>query len=215
MPVRVLNSDGRGDIFRVAEGILFAVDAGAQVINLSLGAPSESDLLEDIIEEMIEERGVVFVAAAGNNNSATPYFPAEDDDVIGVSAVNEFRIKADFAAFGQWIDVVAPGVSIYSTFPTDVYAYWSGTSMATPFVTGQVALMRSLSPRLAPERIQSLIRATAQSVDAENPNHAGQLGSGLIQISAALTTQCARYTCISPTPDDDTITRIFLPSLLR
>jgi thermitase len=224
MPIRVLNSDGRGDIFRVAEGILFAVESGADVINLSLGSPRESDLLEDIIEEMIEDYGVVFVAAAGNENSSRPYFPAEEDDVIGVSAVNEFRRKAEFAAYGDWIDVVAPGENIYSAFPVDGYAYWSGTSMATPFVTGQVALMRSLSPRLSPERILLIIRATGQSVDAENPAYANQLGRGLIDISAALMAQCEQYFCSNttpenpgdePLPDGEMPIRIFVPSLLR
>lgn len=202
MPVRVLDSDGRGAIFRVAEGILFAAENGAHVINLSLGASEESDLLEDIIGDVSAQSDVVFVAAAGNLGSSSPQYPADDEDVLAVSAVDETNLKPDFANFGKWIDVVAPGVGIYSTFPVDGYAYWTGTSMSTPMVAAQAALLRSLGSTASAGDVRALIRQTAQSVDAANPDYAGELGAGRVDIAGALQMLCGEFDCPASTPDE-------------
>ncbi|MBK8985144.1 MAG: S8 family serine peptidase [Chloroflexi bacterium] len=185
MPIRVLDTDGRGYSATVAEAILFALENGANVINLSLGMPYESPLLQDIIEDATEE-GVVVVAAAGNLNSTQKQYPAATECVLSVTAVNPNRIKADFASYGDWLLLSAPGVGIYSTLPVDGYGSWSGTSMAAPFVAGQAALLLGLNAGLNVAQIADLMGGTAVDLNPFNPSYTNQLGVGLINVIASL-----------------------------
>lgn len=181
MPLRVLDSDGRGNDFLLAEAIQFAALNGADVINLSLGMPSDSEMLEDVIQG-VTATGVVLVAAAGNLNSNIAQYPAAFAGVLGVTAVGPTAVKSPFANYGDWVDIAAPGQGITSTFPANGYAQWSGTSMATAFVSGQAALLRSAQPGLASSAVALVIRGTAQPVDALNPGYQGWLGAGLINV---------------------------------
>lgn len=185
MPLRVLDSNGNGDVFMLAEAMVFAIKNGANVINLSLGTPDKSDLLKDVIREATHNN-VVVIAAAGNLNSKEPQYPAADNCALSVTSVGPLGIKSDFANFDAKVDFAAPGESIYSAFPKDGYAYWSGTSMSTPFVTGQAALIHSLSPALNPQDIANIIGETSHSLDLPNPRYAGKLGMGLIDIDGSL-----------------------------
>lgn len=185
MPLRVLDNQARGDIFRLAEAIVYATDHGAKVINMSLGTADESALLDDITHRATA-LGVTVVAAAGNLNEKDRQYPAASQCVLAVTALDEKQQKADFANYGSWIDLAAPGVSIYSTLPQDGYGWWSGTSMATPWVAGQAALIYSLNARLTVRQIAELIVGTAQSVDDVNPNVRGKLGAGLPAIAVSL-----------------------------
>ncbi len=185
MPIRVLDTDGRGYSAAVAEAILFAQENGARVINLSLGMPEQSDLLEDVIEDAAEA-GVVIVAAAGNLNSNQLQFPAASECALGVTAVDANRVKPPFASYGQWVLLSAPGVGIQSSVPVSGYGVWSGTSMAAPFVAGQAALLLSRDPSLNVVQVADLIGGTATSVNPTNPGYPGQLGVGLIHAAASL-----------------------------
>lgn len=185
MPLRVLDSDGRGNIFLVAEALLFAAEHGADVINLSLGTTRQSDLLLDVLDDL-QDQEIVIVAAAGNLNSDIAQYPAAAQDVLAVTAVDSAGLKSSFANYGNWVSVAAPGEAIFSTFPISGYAYWSGTSMAAPFVAGQAALIRGVAPDLKGQDVETLIRSTAQSLDASNPGHAGQLGAGLPDVGASM-----------------------------
>lgn len=187
MPLRVLNSDGRGDIFSVAEAIGYAVEHGATVINLSLGTTDRTDVLEEALERATK-RGAVIIAAAGNQNTEIEQFPASDNCALSVTAIGANNIKSSFANFGGRIDLVAPGDSIFSTFPPGGYAWWSGTSMTAPFVAGQVALIHSLQPSLNAAEIAALIGGTSHSIDRDNPAYAGRLGQGRIDIGDSLRT---------------------------
>lgn len=185
MPLRVLDNQARGDIFRLAEAIIYATDHGANVINMSLGTAEESALLDDITRRATA-RGVTVVAAAGNLNEKDRQYPAASQCVLAVTALDEKQQKADFANYGSWIDLAAPGVSIYSTLPPDGYGWWSGASMATPWVAGQAALIYSLNARLTVRQIAELMVGTAQSVDGANPQVRGKLGAGLPAIDISL-----------------------------
>lgn len=149
MPIRILDSQGRGNTFVLAYAIEYAVSQGANVINLSLGADCRSQILHEVITDAVAQ-GVVIVAAAGNDASDVPQCPASLSGVISVAAVEETRARAEWSNYGDWVSVAAPGVGITSTFPlgynieitaTPGYASWSGTSMATPFVSGAAALI--------------------------------------------------------------------------
>ncbi len=179
LPVRALDSEGRGTTFGIAKAIRFSVNNGADVVNLSLGSSRESDLLEDLIEgddDDDREGKTVFVAAAGNDFNTASQYPAAEDDAIAVSSVDELKKKSDFANFGDWITVAAPGSDIHAPFPTSRYAMWSGTSMATPFVAAQAALVRSARPTSSAECVVGIIETTAQPLNISDPTYGSRIG---------------------------------------
>jgi thermitase len=165
MPLRVLDSTGRGNIYTIAKAVSYAERYETEVINLSLGSSQRSELLQETIGHAID-RGAVVAAAAGNSDDDTPHYPAAGNysdgvtvplfepstaGLLAVSSVVPVVVNGDyyerkswFANYGEWVDIATPGENIVSTFPVDKYAYWSGTSMATPFISGQAALIRSV-----------------------------------------------------------------------
>ncbi|PKO04833.1 MAG: hypothetical protein CVU41_15210 [Chloroflexi bacterium HGW-Chloroflexi-3] len=185
MPLRVLNSDGHGNVFKTANAILFAAYNGADVINLSLGTPHPSALLGEVVREAAG-MGVMVVAAAGNLNIDIKQYPAGEVCAIAVTSVDFRGKKSSFANYGDWIGLAAPGENIYSTFPISGYAWWSGTSMSTPFVSGQAALLRSVDPQLTLDELGLFIGATAKPLNRINPAYRGLLGQGEIDILASL-----------------------------
>lgn len=185
MPLRALDTEARGDIFRLAEAIVFATDQGADVINLSLGTARKSALLADVTRRATLQ-GVVVVAAAGNLGTTAPQYPAGSQCVLAVSALTSDRTKANFANYGSWVHLAAPGVSIYSAMPSNGYAWWSGTSMAAPLVAGQAALLHSFRPTLNPREIAEQIAATALSLKSIDRRFGNKLGFGLPAIAVSL-----------------------------
>ena len=197
LPLRVLNSDGRGNNFRTASAIVYAAQRGADAINLSLGTPHQSALLREVVGEAAQ-LGVVVVGAAGNLNTDAEQYPAAEACAIAVTSVNARDKKSSFANYGDWIGVAAPGENIYSAFPVNGYAWWSGTSMATPFVAGQAALLRGANPQLTLDEVGLLIGGTADSLDRMNPFYRGRLGEGRIDLLASLE---SLVTSAWPTPE--------------
>jgi len=143
LPVKVLNDQGSGAFSDVAEGIDWAVAQGADVINLSLGAPYPS--CSAAIQQEIDEanaKGVVVVAAAGNDGSDRIGAPGGSTGVITVGATTSTGDKAPYSNHGPFVDIGAPGSGVLSTLPANGFGSKSGTSMATPFIAGTVALLR-------------------------------------------------------------------------
>jgi subtilisin family serine protease len=188
MPVRVLNPNGRGNSLMLALGIEWAVRNGADVVNLSLGMPYRSILVSEAIERA-QAAGVTVVAAAGNQGVARMQFPAGYPAVLAVTAVDSANRKAPFANYGaEWVDLAAPGVGITSTVigpQGSGYASWSGTSMATPFVSGAAALVYARFPGATAGEVASLLTATRVDLNRANPTLTGQVG-GLLDIGGAL-----------------------------
>jgi thermitase len=140
MPVRVLNSEGIGSYFDIVDGIVYAVDHGAHVVNLSLSGPEDASFLQAAVD-YAWTKGVLVVAAAGAYDVT---YPARYEHVVSVGATDAQDQVAEFSDFraGQ-VTVFAPGVSIYSTYYDGGYVSWTGTSMAAPFVSGEAALLLS------------------------------------------------------------------------
>ncbi len=162
MPVRVLRSDGGGPSSNVAKGIIFAADNGAQIISLSLGTYSLSSTVRDAVEYATKKNALV-IAAAGNNNTNAPHYPAFLPQSISVGATDENDVRSEYSNYGAWVDVAAPGNHILSTFPDGDFAYKNGTSMATPFVAGLAGLMFSC-PGATPKKIREAILTTGKPV---------------------------------------------------
>lgn len=159
LPARVLDADGRGNIFVVAQAIEDVVAAGADVVNLSFGTEdnSESKLLKDAIAHA-QAHGAVVVASAGNSGSTSKRFPASAHNVIAVGGESASASSlASFSNRGDWVKIAAPSSAIVSAVPDGGFAAWSGTSMAAPFVSGQVALLRGTTDQSNPKGIVEAI----------------------------------------------------------
>lgn len=166
MPVRVLDSDGRGNVFVVAEALADATAAGVDVINLSFGMASKP--MTPLIEEAIKDarkQGVVVVAAAGNEATTAEQYPAALSEAVAVTALDEVGTRlASYANSGGWVDVAAPGTRIAGPVPGGAYAWWNGTSIAAPFVSGQMALVVAASPDLSADKVIDAVIKSARVV---------------------------------------------------
>ncbi|MBD2335973.1 S8 family serine peptidase [Calothrix sp. FACHB-156] len=168
--------DSQGYLWDVPKGIRYAVDNGAKIINLSLGSSSFDQAQLDALT-YANQQGVLVIASAGNNgrdNDVTPYYPANYDlpNIITVASLdkNETDKKeneklSSTSSYGaQSIDIAAPGVKIYSTFPNAQYATWGGTSMAAPLVAGAAALLLGANPKFTVLELRHAILSSVQQV---------------------------------------------------
>jgi thermitase len=169
---KVLGDDGSGTWSWVANGIIWAADNGAQVINMSLGGTSHSATIENAVN-YAWGRGSVLVAAAGNSNSSSLTYPAAYANVIAVGATDRNDARASFSNFGAWVDVAAPGVDILSTFPrsgrNDRYRWMSGTSMSAPFVAGLAGLVWTTGWGTSNTAVRDRIQATVDPIVTDQP----------------------------------------------
>lgn len=190
MPIRAFSPDGVSDAFSVAQGIKYAVDHGASVINLSFGTTEDSPVMHDAVA-YARQRGVSLIAAVGNENKGNdlaPQFPANwNTEVIGVAAIDLSDHKASFSNYGSDVAVSALGVNLFSLYPelndAPDYATWSGTSFAAPLASAEAALILENNPR---GNVRDVIENTSTSIDDKNPDLAGRLGKGRIDPLRAL-----------------------------
>ncbi|MGC5019075.1 S8 family serine peptidase [Micromonospora sp. DT47] len=161
MPVKVLGSDGSGYDSDVAEGVSWAADHGARIINMSLGGEYDSVALHDAIV-YASGKGAVIVVAAGNDGDGRAQYPAAYPEVISVAATDAAGKLTDFSSYGDWIDVAAPGAGIVSTGLGSDYYIGDGTSFSAPIVSGTAALVRTLYPSLTPAQVLDQIRKNAR-----------------------------------------------------
>jgi len=168
MPVRVLNSDGVGSLLAIVKGIIYAVDHGAQIINLSLSTHDHFAMLETAIA-YAQSRDVIVIAAA-SGGAAALHFPAAYTDVISVGATRGGGYVAEFSApYADLVDVFAPGELIYGPYYDGRYAWWSGSSMATPIVAGVAALLIEQGA-CVPTCVTALVTEKIQSVIPSAPS---------------------------------------------
>lgn len=169
-------------------GIEYAIAHNADVISMSFGGYASAQSVQLLLDEAYANN-IVCVAAAGNDNSDNPSYPASYNHVISVAASNQTDGKASFSNYGATIDVTAPGTNIYSTVAssTTLYAEMQGTSMSTPLVASLCALMRSHIPTLGVDELEACIKDNCDNIDAQNPNFVGLLGAGRINAFKAIT----------------------------
>jgi subtilisin family serine protease len=140
LDVKVVKKDGNTDAGKVAQGIIWAANHGANIINVSIVINQPYQPLENAVD-YAWEKGCVIIAAAGNNASNDPVYPAFYRHVIAVAAIDRTGCLASWSNMGNWISVAAPGVDIYSTLPGNRFGYKSGTSFSTALVSGEAALL--------------------------------------------------------------------------
>jgi subtilisin family serine protease len=185
MPVKVLDATGSGVTSAITAGIIWAVDNGANVINMSLGGTGYSQAMADAVDYALTN-GVVVVCAMGNDGSFVKEFPASYSGVIAVGSTNGRDQLSGFSTRGSLISVAAPGENIYSlsNLANDGYLFMSGTSMAAPFVSGVASLLLANNPSLTPAEVRSIIEDSAQ--DLGSPGFDPQFGYGRVNVNAAL-----------------------------
>jgi subtilisin family serine protease len=183
IPVKATNSNNF--VTHGYEGVAYAVSAGADVINMSWGSPGISPTGQSIIT-YASNQGVILIAAAGNDNVSSMFYPAGFSEVMAVASTTFGDSKSGFSNFGSWIDISAPGSAIYSTVPNGGYQTKQGTSMASPLVAGLAGLMLSYNPGMGQQDVLDCITSTATNIDAANPSYIGQLGAGRINAEAAM-----------------------------
>jgi subtilisin family serine protease len=182
---RVFDTLGSGDGFSVAEAIVRAVDDRCQVINLSM-VLLEKHMSVKLALQYARERQVIVVASAGNDSSNVERFPAREESVIAVAAVDSNGVRAPFSNIGDRIDVCAPGVHLYAPFLDTSFAWWDGSSFSAPLVSGQAALILATSPNASWISVSDALVNNSIDIDNLNPGFEGQLGKGLIDPTAAL-----------------------------
>ena len=164
----------------VAEGLVWAVDQGSRLVNMSLQFYTGSTLFHDAVL-YAHAQNAIMVAATGNNGNGTVAFPARWDEVIAVAATDNRDARATFSNFGASVDIAAPGVSVWSTISTSSYVLKSGTSQAVPHVTGTIALMKTVNPSLTTAQIRAILTATAKDIAPAGSDQwtgAGRLDAG-------------------------------------
>jgi hypothetical protein len=207
LPIRTLDRFGSGDSSHARRAVDYAIEAGADVINLSFtGFDIDTSFLQSI--ENAHALGITVVAAVGNdengglNLNEVPIYPAcfEGDDgadlVIGVAGVDEEDRKTDFSNFGsECTDISAPGEGVFGTMyqeddeadVSDYYGgYWSGTSVAAPMIAGASALLKAAHPSLRPPQVLTILQLSADPILERDTPAAGELGAGRINIARAL-----------------------------
>lgn len=177
------------------DGIVYAAANGADVINMSWGGPTYTTTGQNVCNYAWDQ-GCILVAAAGNDNVSSQFYPAAFNNVISVAATTSSDTKASFSNYGSWIDISAPGNNIYSTTVSNTYGNKSGTSMASPMVAGLVGLMWSLNPGMTKTDLINCLYTNATNINSMNPSYIGQLGAG--RINAANSMQCVSLTLNNP-----------------
>lgn len=193
MPIKVINSKGDGYDDAIAAGIVWAADHGAQIINLSIGSETGSDILRQAIAYAYN-KGCLLVAAAGNydpelQGRSDVSYPASDPHVLAVTATDKINNITNFSDTGLEVGLAAPGDLIYSDWWSQTdgpgYANASGTSMAAPFVAGEAALIWSQHPEWSRDQVAQVLEAGVK--DLGTPGRDDQYGYGLVDVKLALT----------------------------
>ena len=179
LSVRVLNESGEGDSFTVAKGIVEAVDQGADIINLSLGGMDSSIVMDNAIE-YAKLNNVLMVSAVGNEGVQGVSFPARHKDVVAVASVDAKSRVSTFSNYGDEVDIAAPGVGVVTAWEENEFVHFSGTSIATAFVTG--ALASELSYSSLEDKEEALNALYANADEAEKPGKDIWAGRGVLNV---------------------------------
>ncbi len=187
LAVAVGDSINPGRMGNAYQGVVYAADRGARIISLSWGSYASSITGQQVIN-YAHNKGAIVFAAAGNDNTDIPVYPAAYNHVVAVAATDVNDIKSSFSNYGTWVDLSAPGSAILSTITgaTPAYGNMSGTSMATPLTAGLAGLMLSHNPQLMAADLEAILKKTALNHYAVNSSHTGKLGTGRIDAAKAI-----------------------------
>ena len=182
MPVKVLDQNAAGYYSDIIQGVIYAADNGAKIINMSFGGAAYSQALEDAVN-YAHDKGCLLVSTSGYGNTGVTY-PGKFPVVVTVAATDKDDQRAWFSNYGPEVDLAAPGVDIASTDRNGIYGLWSSTEVAAPHVAGLAALIWSVNPTLTQDEVEDVMKSTA--VDLGDPGRDDYYGWGRIDASAAV-----------------------------
>jgi subtilisin family serine protease len=191
MAIKISPDGASNQILFGDEGIAYAADLGAKVINCSWSGSGFSQTGQDVIT-YATQMGALVVTSAGNSNNnleLAPEYPAAYANVLSVGSTGQLDQKSSFSNYGYAVSVFAPGESILSTIPGDFLWYYSGTSMSSPIVAGVAALVTSQNPGWTPQQVGQQVRISADNIDGINPGLEHLMGFGRVNAYRALTVQ--------------------------
>jgi subtilisin family serine protease len=175
MPLRAFGQDGSATSFNIARAIRYAKAHGAKVINMSFGLQGTDASIRDAMNDVSQI--VYMVASAGNDNQDSLHFPASGTSrTLAVAGTAAGDKKATFSNYSYGVRASAPSVNLYSAYPNNRWAYWSGTSFSTALVTGEAALLLSLRPGASRTLLNRTITDSGININELNPSYAGKLG---------------------------------------
>jgi len=205
------NEDGQDGIKHGYEGILYAAENGADVINTSWGhsggGPSQFE--QEIIDSAFA-LGSIIISSAGNDPGVSPpdtceiEYPAWYDHVVAVAATNQNDRVTNWSFYGSWVDVAAPGQGIYNTWYDDNYAMLQGTSMSSPIVAGVAGLLRSIDPAMNSDQFEEKMWYTSDDISDKNPGYIGRIGGGRVNTYRAVLSMTDPGLVIEESLIDDT-----------
>ncbi|MFT5424671.1 MAG: subtilisin family serine protease [Phycisphaerales bacterium] len=194
LPIRIVNDEGHTTAFRVAKAIYYAIDNNADVINLSLSTRADLRILDRAVDDAAAQ-GIILVAAAGNNSSDIPEYPAAMRKVAGVVAVDESGSLAGFSNYGVDYFISVPGTSLTGAIPAMLcgpalppssFGEADGTSLAAPLVAGTAALLIQKGTIRRWDDFRWILRKTARDISGANPGFEDVIGVGMLDIAAAV-----------------------------
>ncbi len=183
LSIRVTDTNGLSDLFTLSQGIVAAVDAGARIINVSLGGYATGTMLNAAIGYATQQ-GAVIVAAAGNDQAAQLAWPAADPRVVSVGAIDRAEQQVTFSNAGEQLQFTAPGYGVQTAWLDGQRAYVNGTSASAPLVSGAIAALISQNPNLSPAQAVNLLAQTAN--DGGAPGTDPAYGRGIINLGTAM-----------------------------
>ena len=186
LPLKVAGEDGKGKVSDMVDAIYYAAEYGVDVINISMGTSSNSTILKEAVEYAVS-KDIVVVASAGNDGTSEKEYPASYPSVISVGSISKNNLKSTFSNYNEQVDFVAPGESILTTSPDDLFVYYSGTSFSSAVVSGAVAYMLATDPTLTADVLISKMEET--STDLGPAGKDSRYGYGLINLAEAVTGQ--------------------------
>ena len=186
MIIKVAKDDDPGSILNGYQGIPYAADMGADIINCSFGGGGASNAEREVIEYAVD-KGVIIVASAGNDGEQTPNYPAAYAQVLSVGSIDYSGYRSHFSNYGLDVDVSAYGEGIYTCTVDHRYRSASGTSFSSPLTAGVLALIKALHPEWSAEQVREQVRVSALPIDQMNPGFEGLLGFGRVDAFSALT----------------------------
>lgn len=181
LPLKISDTSNNSKVSDSIKAIDYAIERKVSVINMSLGGPGFSKLENEAVQRAVDA-GIIVVAAVGNSalTGNSIFYPASYEQVISVGAVDKSNLRASFSNYNSYVDLVAPGVAIYTTSLNDSYRQVSGTSFSTPIVAGTVAMMKGLKPNLSNSEITELLTSTAKDLGV--PGRDDHYGAGVLDV---------------------------------
>jgi len=207
--VRVFGENGKwilgSDLVKAVEQCR---DVGSNIVSMSLGGGGYSNFEFEAYKRIYEEDGVLLVAAAGNSGDNSYSYPASYTPVISVAAIDSNKNIASFSQWNNQVDLAAPGVGVLSTYPGNRYASWSGTSMATPHVSGVAALVWSHFPDKSAQEIRQVLENTAEDLGSSGRDNV--YGHGLVRADRAYANLFGTSTSLGTTECPYPVTNVII-----